>query len=395
MKSISTKNIILLGFTSLINDTSSEIIFPLLPFFLLAIGGSEVIGIGLILGLVGGLGDGVASVLKAISGYWSDKIHKKKPFVMAGYSISAVSKIFFPISQTWEQVTIVRIVERTGKGIRNAPRDAIIAESSEEKKGRGFGIHRAMDTAGAFLGGVILLFFILYFGIESGTDIAFMQTVLIFAAILAFFALIPLIFVKTKGTVKPSGFNVGFKNLPRKFFLVLIVTGLFAFGNFTYMFFIIQVRPFFVGTELFIATLLYILFNLTYTLFSIPAGNLSDSFGKSNVLVLGYGLFSLTCLIFIFSQSLVLFILGFAVYGTALAFVDGVQRAFISDLVPQELRGTALGTFHMITGLAAIPAGIIAGFLFSYVGAIYTFIYGAVIGGISLILLLFLTKEFK
>ncbi|MHA1650106.1 MAG: MFS transporter, partial [Candidatus Helarchaeota archaeon] len=385
--------IILLGLVSLITDASSEIIFPLMPFFLEILGGTAI-GTGILIGLIGGLGDSLSSILKAVSGFWSDKIRRKKPFVVAGYSISATSKIFFPLSTNAGHVAIVRVFERTGKGIRDAPRDAIIADSSEEKKGRGFGIHRALDSAGAVIGAIIALLFILFFRPQTGGDelLYVLRITFFFAAGLAFFALIPLIFVKSKPGKVLSKYKVGFKNLPRYYWFLLIIIGLFAFGNFTYMFFVFQTSAFFPAEWKYITPIaLYILFNIVYTSLSIPGGNLSDKIGKGNVLIIGYGFFGLTCLAFIFSIALPLFIVGFCLYGVALAFIDSVQRAFISDIVPPELRGTALGTFHMVIGLAALPAGIIAG-LFYDINPTITFIYGLTIAIASIVLLTIFLK---
>lgn len=391
-KTASRKNIILLGLTSLITDASSEIIFPLLPFFLLALSSG---GIGFIIGFIGSLAPFLSSILKALSGIWSDKIHRKKPFVFAGYTISAVSKVFFPLSSTAGEVALVQILERSGKGVRDAPRDAIIAESSEEAKGRGFGIHRALDSAGAIIGALIAtLFFVIFRPQTAGNELLeILRITFFFAAGLAFFSLIPLIFVKSKEGKVESLYELGIRNLPRCYWYILIVMGLFALGNFTYMFFVFQTSAFFPAEWAFIIPLaLYILFNIVYTALSIPGGVLSDQVGMGKVLIMGYGFFALTCATFIFAATLPFFILGFVFYGIALAFIDGVQRALISDSISPELRGTALGMFHMVIGFAALPAGILAGLFFD-INPIYTFLYGAIVGGMSLILLLAYLKK--
>ncbi|MHA1358766.1 MAG: MFS transporter [Candidatus Helarchaeota archaeon] len=392
IKKAGRKNVILLGLTSLITDSSSEIIFPLMPFFLtalVALGGS-VIEIGLLIGFIGGLGDSLSSVLKAISGFWSDKIHKKKPFVVAGYSISAGAKLFFPLSINGGQVAAVRVIERTGKGIRDAPRDAIIAESTEAKKGMGFGIHRALDSAGAVIGTLVALLFILIIRPDStdpSSTMAALRIIFFFAAGLAFFSLIPLLFVKSKEGEVTAKYKLGFRNLTGRYWLLILITGLFSLGNFTYMFFVFQTSSYFPDEWALITPLaLYILFNIVYTCFSIPGGLLSDRIGKSKILIMGYGFFGLTCLNFIFSNTLYLFILGFCLYGLSFALIETVQRALVSDITSPEIRGTALGTFHTITGLAALPAGLIAGYLFD-IAPFWTFLYGAIIALISLILL--------
>ncbi len=392
------KNIILLGLTSLITDASSEIIFPLMPFFLAALSNlsGSAIQLGLLIGLIGGLGDSLSSILKGLSGFWSDKIHKKKPFVIAGYSISAGSKIFFPFSTNGGHVAIVRVFERTGKGIRDAPRDAIIAESTEAQKGKGFGIHRALDSAGAVIGAVIALLFVIIFRpdpeVAPELTLNALKITFFFAAGLAFFSLIPLIFVKSKEGAVAAKYKLGFRNLPRCYWYLVLITGLFAIGNFTYMFFVYQSSSIFSAEWVIIAPIaFYILFNIVYTSLSIPGGVLSDRIGKGKVLIMGYGFFGLTCLTFTVSASPLLFILGFCIYGLSFAFIEAVQRALISDIVPPEVRGTALGMFHMITGIVALPAGLLAGYLFDF-APIWTFVYGGIIALTSMILLVLYLK---
>ncbi|NVM54091.1 MAG: MFS transporter [Candidatus Helarchaeota archaeon] len=389
-------NIILLGFVSLITDASSEIITPLMPFFIERVLGITI-GVSLIIGFIGNLGESLSSIFKAIAGYWSDKIRRKKPFVAAGYSLSATSKLFFPLASTWEEVSIIKVFERGGKGIRDAPRDAIIAESSEKKKGRGFGIHRAFDSLGAIIGSMLAFLFILVLYPKSGEAgiSELIRFIFLFAAILAFFALIPLLWVKDEKKQTTSGYKLGLRNLPRHYYYIIIITGLFALGNFTILLFLYHVCLRYSGIlHYMVPILFYVLFNIIYTSFSIPGGNLADKYGKGKILTVGYGLFSLACTTFIFSESELLFILGFGLLGLSFALIDTVQRAYISDGVPPEIRGTALGTFHMIIGLATLPAGIIAGFLHG-IDPTYAFIYGAIIALASMLLLMVYSKIHK
>ena len=389
-------NIILLGIVSLITDASSEMIIPLLPFFIEKILGITV-GVGLIIGFIGNLGDSLSSILKAISGFWSDKIRRKKPFVVAGYSVSATSKLFFPLCLTWENITVVRVFERTGKGVRDAPRDAIIAESAEKKKGKGFGIHRALDSLGAIIGASMAFLFVFILNPRTGEAgvLDLVKWIFIFAAILAFFALIPLIFVKDRREKTPTGYKIGIRKLPRQYFFIVLITGLFAFGNFTVLIFLFHVGRFYSGGwHYLMPILLYVFFNVIYTSLSIPIGNLADKHGKGKMLTIGYGIFGLTCMCFIFAQELILFGLCFGILGLSFAFIDGVQRAYISDSVPPEVRGTALGTFHMTIGLLALPAGILAGLLYD-VNPTYTFIYGAVFALVAMLLLSIFYKRYQ
>jgi len=377
-------NILLLGIVSFLNDLSSEMIMPILPMFITALGGA-----GLIVGLIGGLRDSISSVLKVFAGYWSDKSGKRKIFVSSGYLISALFKISLAFSKIWQHILVFASLERIGKGLRTAPRDAIIADSLPKERGKGFGIHRAMDTSGAITGSIVvfLLFWFFEFNFKS---------IILIAAILAFLSLIPLYFVKErKRKLQNINLKISLKNLPQSLKLFILISGIFALANFSYMFFILRAQEFFVGKlSIGIPILLYILFNIFYAVFAIPFGRLSDKIGRKKVIVFGYLLFSLTSLGFAFFNSLIAFIVLFALYGMVYAIVDGNQRAYVSDLSSEELRATALGTFHTTIGLTALPASLIAGFLWQINPSI-TFIYGTVISIISVGLFIIFRNYFR
>jgi MFS family permease len=378
------RNIVLLGLVSFINDTASDMILPILPLFISDIGGT-----GLAIGLISGLGESVASLLKMFSGYWSDRIKKRKPFVFFGYFIASIAKFLFAFAKTWPHVLILKVAERFGKGLRTAPRDALIAASTEKKdRGKGFGFHRAMDSGGAVLGSILAFILFWYLGFNF-------RTIFLAAGILSFFSLVPLIFVKEKKQEgierkeeKKEAMNlkIGLKNLPLSLKLFIIIATLFALGNFSYMFFVLRSQLFFqekfaIGVPIF----LYILYNISYTLFAYPAGILSDKIGRRYVLIAGYALFGFVCLGFIFSTSLLLFVILFILFGLNYALVNATERAFVSDLSKEKFRGTALGTFHMAISLAALPSGLIAGFLWD-INPKCTFIYGTSISLVVMVL---------
>jgi MFS family permease len=377
-------NIFLLGIVSFLNDLSSEIIMPILPMFITALGGG-----GLIVGLIGGLRDSISSILKIFAGYWADKFGRRKVFVFSGYLTSAVFKLFLAFSKTWQHILIFASLERVGKGLRTAPRDAIIADSMPDERGKGFGFHRAMDTVGAITGSiaVFILFWLWGFGFKP---------IILIAAALAFFSLIPLHFVKEKKKeAQDINLKIGLKNLSQPLKIFILISGLFALANFSYMFFILRAQEFFSGRlSVGAPILLYILFNIFYAAFAIPAGQLSDKFGRKKLIGFGYLLFSLTSLGFAFFNSLVAFIILFALYGLVYAIVDGNQRAFVSDLSEKEFRSTALGTFHATTGLASLPASLIAGFLWQ-VNPCLTFVYGAGVSFISVVLFIILLRALE
>lgn len=376
LKGISA-NVFLLGIVSFLNDLSSKMIVPILPMFITALGGA-----GLAVGLVGGARDSISSILKVFSGYWSDRTGKRKIFISSGYLTSAVFKLFLALSKTCRHAVIFAALERVGKGLRTAARDAIIAESMATERGKGFGIHRALDTSGAILGSIVVFLLFWFFGFSF-------KRIILIAGVAAFASLIPLHFVEERKTEpRDITLKIGLKNLPKSLKLFILISAIFALGNFSYMFFIIRAQQFFPGKLPIAAVplLLYVLFNIFYAALAIPLGIVSDKVGKGKVIIFGYLLFSLTSLGFAFLTSLPAFIVLFALYGITYAAVDGNQRAFVSDLSSQQLKATALGTFHTTIGLMALPASLIAGFLWQNIAPEITFIYGSIPGFISVLL---------
>ncbi|RLI89306.1 MAG: MFS transporter [Candidatus Altiarchaeales archaeon] len=372
-------NVLLLGIVSFLTDISSEMIHPLLPMFIVALGGS-----GLVVGIIGGLGDSITSILTVLSGYLSDRSGERKPFVFSGYGISSIAKLLLAFSTHWGHVLILRPLERTGKGLRTAPRDAIIAESERGVRGRAFGIHRAMDTSGAIIGSVLAFILLWFLGMRF-------ETIFLLAGFIGLLALIPLFYVRERRREpKKLTLKIGLGALPREFRVFLLIVTVFALGNFTYMFFILRAQESFPDPRMAIAlpVLLYVWFNIVYTIFSIPAGILSDRIGRKNVLIMGYGIFGITCLGFALFESFHVLIILFGLYGLFFALVDGTQRAFASDLITEDLRGTALGTFHTAIAFATLPASVIAGSLYQYFSPEATFFYGAGIAFLSAILFL-------
>ncbi|HEY9148768.1 MAG TPA: MFS transporter [Gammaproteobacteria bacterium] len=370
------RNVLLLGIVSFINDTSSKLIIPLLPLFIGQQGGT-----GLAIGLVAGVSDSIASIAKLLSGYFSDRLQRRKPFVICGYLLSAVAKLLLAFSASWPQTLLLRVGERLGKGLRSAPRDALLAAATQQgNRGRGFGIHRAMDSGGALLG-TLLVLLLYWFG---GWDF---QAIFLFAGVLGFISLLPLLKVAEDKVPKPRRTPPGVRALPRPLKRFLLVAFTYALGNFSYMFFILRAESAFEARlAVALPLLLYALYQLSYTLFAIPAGRLSDRIGRRRVLLLGYALFSLLCLGFLFGTSLPALLLLFLLYGINFALVNATERAFIADLVSDAERGTALGVFHMTISLAALPAGLLAGLLWD-ASPLYTFITGALLSALALLLL--------
>jgi MFS family permease len=379
-------SIILLGVVSLLADISSEAIFPLLPYFLEALGAGA-----LIIGLIGGVEEAVVGVLNLFSGHYSGKKKEKKPIVFSGYLFSACSKFGLAFSTIWPLALLFRSTDRAGKGIRKSPRDAIIA-SLTERRGYGFGVHRAMDTTGAIIGPLLALFLIcFYFGypIEAvrALPLQVYKSIFILAAGIGFLALIPLFWVKERETkLNPRKLSLSLKALPRDSLIMIGLITFFDIGNFTYMFFLLRAEEF---CAIPICILLYTLSKVSEAGFSIPFGLLADRIGKHWILSLGYLIFALTCFGFAINKIFWTLLILFFFYGVFKASVDPVQRAYISDLVPEELRPTALGTIHMALALATLPASLIAGFLMVKFTSSAPFLYGASIGVIASLLLVY------
>lgn len=371
----SKKNVLLLGLASLLTDLSSETIYPILPFFLASLGAGA-----LVIGLIGGLSDMVASLLKVFSGYLSDKIGKRKALTFAGYSLSASAKLLLPFAVIWEHVLVLKPLERIGKGVREAPRDALISESvGMQERGFWFGVHKAMDSFGAVLGSILALILYWFYGFSF-------QFILIVSAVIAFIALAPLLFVRdVKKKPNNARLSLNLKQLTPELRFFLLVAGIFSLANFSYMFFIMKAQTLFPKESMIVMPLLlYVFFNVIYSLFSIPTGLLADRIGKKKVIWTGYALFALTALGFIYAGSFLLLVFLFSFYGLVNAFVEGTQRAFVSDLSSGRIRGTALGAYHTVTGLTALPASLVAGYLFEFVSPEATFIYAFVLSLIAL-----------
>ncbi len=374
-----TGNILLLGAVSLLTDLSSEMMVSVLPMYITSLGGSAFA-----VGLTGGLGDTIASLLKVFSGYWSDRIGRRKPFVLGGYAGSAVAKLALGLAGTWGQIVGFRAIERTGKGMRDAPRDAIIADSTAVGvRGKAYGIHRAMDTSGAIGGSFLAILLFWAFGLSY-------QTIILSASGIAFASLIPFLWIKdVRHAPQKRGLGLAVGALPNRLRYFVLVAAVFALGNFTSWFFVLRAWDFFQemgATNEKAATAaiaLYCLFNVVYAVLSIPIGILSDRIGRGRVLLAGYLLLGVTFLGFALQQSVATLVIFFILYGLIYAFVEGAQRAFVSDMAPEDIRGTALGTFHTAVGLVALPAGIIAGLLWEHVAPWASFIYGGSMGLIA------------
>ncbi|WEU40664.1 MAG: MFS transporter [Candidatus Odinarchaeum yellowstonii] len=367
-----SKNIIVLSFVSFLNDISSEIVMPVLPLFLAALGGGAIS-----LGLLGGLEESVSGFFKILSGYYSDRVKKRKIFVFSGYFISCLSKIILPFSKIWQHVIALRPLDRIGKGVRTPPRDALIADSCiETRRGRAFGFHRTFDTLGAVVGSttVFLLFSYLGFGLNI---------IILVAGIIGFLSIPFLILVKDPSRISEAR-KVVFKmrDLPKPVLKYYITVGVFTLGNFSYMFLIIWATGggfLFTPAQISLSLFLYILFNLVYAVFSFPAGVISDRIGRKKTLIIGYLFFTLTNIVFLAYRNIFGLVLGFILYGFFNALTEANQRALAADLAPEYLRGTILGSFQALISFLSFLSSLITGLIWSGLGAEFIFVYGAIL----------------
>ncbi len=379
-----TRNIFLLGLVSLFTDLSSQMVFPLIPLFMTSVLGASAYAVG----IVEGAAESTASLLKVVSGYWSDKIRKRKPFILLGYSLSSAVKPLFAFATVWYFVLFVRVIERIGKGLRTAPRDAIVAESVDEGvRGKAYGFQRAMDGIGSVLGAILAFLLLPLLGY---------QNIFLFAFIPAVIAVFVILFLKEKNAppkeeIKETSLKVSFRELPVNLRLFIIVSSIFALGHFGYAFLLLRAKD--VGLADNMAILLYAIFYVVYTLCVIPSGMLSDRVGRKPVLAAGYLVFAVTSFGLIFVSDIWGILLFFVVYGVFYAMIDGVQRAFVVDLAPGHLKATALGTFHTAIGLVALPGGFIAGLLWDRINPEATFLYGLVLALTSLVLFTFVKSK--
>lgn len=365
------KNVFFLGLVSFLTDVSSDMIYPLLPVFL-----TDVLGASrLFVGLIEGIAESTASLLKIFSGWFSDKIGKRKPMVISGYSLSSISKPLLALVISGWQVLLLRFGDRVGKGIRTSPRDALIAESSSEiKRGASFGLHRAMDSAGAIFG-PILAFLLLPLLNENYRHLFLLASIPAFFSVLILFIWVRE--AKKRRMAEDLQIKRGFA-FDSKFKLFILVVAIFTLGNSSDAFLFLRAKG--LGLKLVFIPLLWGLFNLVYTLSSTPAGILSDKIGRRKVILIGFAVYGLSYFGFAFATNPYHIWLLFALYGFYYGLSDGALRAFVADLVKDEdKRGTAYGFYHGAVGLCALPASLILGYLWQAFSASVAFSFGAIL----------------
>lgn len=378
-----SKTVYILGLVSLFTDISSEMIYPLLPVFL-----TSVLGAGPIaLGLIEGIAEATSSILKLVAGIWTDKVGKRKPFVVMGYIIAGISRPLIAFAYTWHGVFGLRFLDRVGKGIRTAPRDALIADvTSIESRGTAYGIHRSMDHAGAIIGPLLASFFLGYLGIT-------LHNIFLLAAIPGVIGIgILIVGVKEpKIHIEESEKKIfhpirDWKTLNPDFKLFLLAIFIFTLGNSTDAFLLLKLSN--GGVPVAWVAILWACLHIIKMTSTYWGGKFTDSIGKKKMMILGWLYYS--GIYFAFSQvnSLIPLILVFLAYGVFYGLSEPAERALVAEMVPPNLRGSAFGYFHGIIGIGALPASILFGWIWQTFGASWAFITGALLSlGASTILL--------
>ncbi len=380
------RQIFILGFVSFFVDVSTEMVYPLIPVFLTAVIGANVS----VLGLIEGLAESLASLLKVFSGHFSDRIQKRKILAIFGYGFSWAGKIFFVLAGSWQHIFTGRMIDRIGKGIRTAPRDALIADYSDrEKRGFAYGVHRAMDTLGAFTGVLAVIIILSKMGNHS-SDAALYKRIFAISIIPAIIGWLLLFAVRDRQRedLKRQRIDLSFRKLPKKLKLFLIFTFIFSLGNSSNQFLLLKIQN---DTGSLITVMLaYLVFNFIYAAMSIPCGKLSDIIGQKIVIITGYAVYGIVYWLFVLKGSILFYILSLGLYGFYMALTEGVEKSLVSQLAPAEVRASMLGLHATLCGIGLLPASIIAGLLWQTFGPAVTFGFGGSLGFIAAAGLMFI-----
>jgi len=378
--------VVMLGMVSFFNDMASEMIYPIIPIFLTTVLHTSIPIVGFIEGFV----EALASISKYIFGTYSDYLQKRKVFVTVGYSLAAISKILIGLAFGWPMVLFARIVDRLGKGLRTAPRDSLLLENTTRKnKGYIFGFHRAFDSLGAVFGPLLALI-ILYF-LKDNIRQAFFVAVI--PAVIAIVLLV--IFVKEKKATstqeKKKFVKISFRNMDSKLKLFMLISFIFAAGNSSDAFLLLNAKN--LGLTTSMVVLMYVLYNISQTVFATPAGILADKFGARKVFAGGLLVFSFVYLFFGLVKSPFFLWFLFPIYGVYIAATDGISKAYLSEFIQKKESGSYFGAYYTLNAIGAFLASIVGGFLWQFAGPPATFLYGSFMALLAFIILMISQKR--
>ncbi|WP_297488715.1 MFS transporter [Thermococcus sp.] len=378
--------VFILGIVSFLNDMSSEMINPIIPSYL-----TDVLRTGeLMSGSVMGAIESMSSLFKVVFGYFSDRFRKRKAFVLTGYTLSTLAKGSLALTRHWWDFLTLRALDRIGKGVRTAPRDALIAESSEKgKSGKSFGFHRMMDTLGAVAGPLVAIALIeLLKGLPKET--MYRCIFLLSAAPGLLSLLVIVLFIREKGgevRKKISGVST-LRSRELQLFLAVVAVG--ALGRYSYAFTLWKAEE--LGFTVVQGIAFYALFNLIYALSAYPLGVVSDSFGKERLITIGFLVASLASLAFAYARDVYTLLLAFVLYGVYIAIEDTVPRAYMADIAKGYEKGTVIGAYHTVFGVFVFPASVIAGYLWQARSLEWTFLYAALMNLLAFVIMFLIKK---
>ncbi|TEU06534.1 MAG: MFS transporter [Candidatus Aminicenantes bacterium] len=379
-KTDTKKTIRIFAAASFLNDLGSDIIYPIWPLFLTTVLKANMAA----LGFLDGLGDSLVSLSQAASGYISDRIKKRKAFIWTGYIFGALSRVGYALSSAWTHLIPFRVLDRSGK-IRSAPRDAIVADISDDtNRGKNFGLIRAMDHLGAVFGILICIFLLSVLGYRILFALAALPSLI--SAALIFFL------IKERRSERLRIYKgISLKDLDRNFTLFLVLSSILALGAFSYSFLLIYAKEF--GFNVTFVPVLYLIFTVVASLLSYPFGKLSDRIGRKPVLLLSYLFWIIVCLSVISRPDRFMIVLVFIFYGAHKGALEPVQKTLVSELAPCKFRASCLGGFQMVTGLCALPASFIAGVLWEILGMSAPFYLSLILTTVSGGMLLFVKEH--
>jgi len=389
-----------LGLTSLFTDAATEMIYPLLPVYLSRVLGASAVS----LGIIEGVAEGVNSLLKVLSGYWSDRVRRRRPIVIAGYALSSLARPFIAITATWPQVLIIRALDRVGKGIRGAPRDVLLARfATPTTRGRIYGFHRAMDHTGAIVGPLVATV-ILFFAPER------YRLLFALTAIPGAIAVALLFLVDENAGVEPrtreprtpeprtteprtptNDQPPTTNRLPGRVIALLVVLLVFGLGNSADAFLLLRLSDALGGATY--VPLLWAALHVVKASLSTWGGGLSDRFGRKQLIIAGWIIYALVYFGFALSTGAAAFIGWFLFYGAYFALAEGAEKALIADLTPMGRRGAAFGWYNAVVGIGALIASIVFGELYEHLGAPVAFMTGAAFAGAAAVLLLLIPTD--
>ena len=371
------RSTIIIGLVSLLGDISSEMIYPILPLFITQTLRAPATAVG----LIEGIAVGSASIVSGVSGWISDRIGRRKPVAFAGYALTTVSRPMIALAQVWPVVLAARFADRFGKGIRTAPRDALLAETTtSETRGRAFGFERAMDSAGAVLGPLVGLALVGWAGLEA-------RKIFLISAIPALLATLLILAVRERKSdivAGPQDIRMSLAGTTREYRGLLIVSAVFGLANSANAFLILRAEQ--LGLATGSTILAYALYNAVASMASMPAGAASDRFGRRNLLIIGYAVYAISYLGFALARASWVVWPLFALYGLFPAMTDGVSKALAVDTGGKAGRATAIGIYFTVVGITEIAASYIGGLLWDKVDSRATFYFGAALAALATVL---------